>query len=179
MSTLKLMVLLVILAIAVACDIRTRRIPNALVLVALALAFTFTALSEDVGPMQALGGFLIGFGAFFPLYLMRVLGAGDVKLTAVTGAFLGVNATLGAMLAGMAAGGVLAIGYSLYLGRLGEMLRGVRFMLYDSVLRIAGGSLPRPAEYAGTGIRLPYSLAIASGVLIILFLRYWYTGSIT
>ena len=176
---IKIIVLLAILGIAVVCDLRSRRIPNALVLAGLALAFGFSALSDDVGPKQALGGFLIGFGAFFPLYLVRVLGAGDVKLTAVTGAFLGINATLGAMLAGMAAGGVLAIGYSLYLGRLGEMLRGVRLMLYDAVVRVASGSLPKPAEYAGTGIRLPYSVAIASGVLILLFMRYWYTGSIT
>jgi prepilin peptidase CpaA len=177
MNTLNLLVLLAILAIAVFCDIRVQKIPNALILAGLALGFGLSMLPQGLGVMQALGGFCIGFGIFLPLYAMRILGAGDVKLMAVVGAFLGVTGTIGAMLMGLAAGGVFAIGYAAFLGRLGKIFSNVRDMVFDSIVRVVNGQVPRllPAQ---TQVKMPYSLAIASGVLIFVFVRYRYTGSI-
>ncbi|MBI1891480.1 MAG: prepilin peptidase [Burkholderiales bacterium] len=178
MKIIGLGVLLFLLTFIVASDIRTRRIPNVLILTGLGLGFGFSLAADGIGIMQALGGFAIGFGVLFPLYLLRVLGAGDVKLVAMTGTFMGVNATLGTMLAAMLAGGVLAIGCGVYMGRLRETLRSVRFMLYHALLRVAEGGVPKMDELPTTGIKLPYSVAIASGVVIFLSARYWITGTV-
>lgn len=173
-----LFVLLAILVGAVFCDLRMRKIPNALIVAGLVLGFALSMLPDGVGVMEALGGFAIGFGVFLPLYAIRIFGAGDVKLMAVVGVFLGVSGTLAAMLFGLAAGGLLALGYALYLKRLGAIVNNVRAMIFDAVVRVAGGQAPQllPPE---TQVKMPYSLAIASGVLVFVFFRYRYTGSIT
>jgi prepilin signal peptidase PulO-like enzyme (type II secretory pathway) len=44
-------------------------------------------LPGAAGFWQALAGFGIGLAALLPMYLMRMLGAGDVKLMAMVGAF--------------------------------------------------------------------------------------------
>lgn len=178
MNAISVLVLLVILVAAVVCDIRMRKIPNRLIVTGLVLGFGGAMLPGGLGAMQALAGFGVGFGVFLPMYMLRVLGAGDVKLMAVVGAFLGTGATLGAMLFGLAAGGVIAVGYGLYLGRLGAILGNTRDLLYHSLLSLASGRLPQPALPADQATRLPYSLAIGSGVLILVALRYQHTGSI-
>jgi prepilin peptidase CpaA len=178
MNAISVLVLLVILAAAVVCDIRMRKIPNRLIVAGLLLGFGGAMLPGGLGAMEALSGFGIGFGVFLPLYMLRVLCAGDVKLMAVVGAFLGTGATLGAMLFGLAAGGVIAVGYGLYLGRLGAILGNIRDLLYHSILSLAGGHLPQAGLPPGQGTRLPYSLAIASGVAIFVALRYQHIGSI-
>jgi len=178
MNTISVLVLLVILVAAAVCDIRMRKIPNRLIVTGLVLGFGGALLPDGLGALQALSGFGIGFGVFLPMYMLRVLGAGDVKLMAVVGAFLGTGATLGAMLAGLVAGGVIAVGYGLYLGRLGAILANTRDLLYHSILSLAGGHLPQAVPPAGQAARLPYSLAIASGVAIFVALRYQHSGSI-
>ncbi|MGK8202439.1 A24 family peptidase [Burkholderia cenocepacia] len=78
-------------------DIHFRRIPNSLVGIGfcggLGCAF-FGAGPFGVFPMQALIGTLIGLLAFFPFFLLRVMGAADVKVFAVLGAWCGPHALL-------------------------------------------------------------------------------------
>jgi prepilin peptidase CpaA len=178
MNTITILVLLGLLALAVFFDLRARKIPNKLILLGLALGFGLASLQETTGLMDALAGFGIGFAVFLPLYVLRIFGAGDVKLMAVVGSFLGVTGTIGAMLSGLVAGGVLTIGYGLYLGRLREILRNTWFMVCHFGTSLAGGQMPQAAETPATQIKLPYSLAIASGVLILVSVRYWFTGAI-
>ena len=82
--------LLSILAVAAITDLRTRRIPN--LLVAFGLCFGFGLAWSSMGQaglMFALKGAATGFVLFFPLFLLRAFGAGDVKLLMVVGAFVG------------------------------------------------------------------------------------------
>src|ERR1700751_1600311 len=83
--------LLMLLAVAVGSDLHSRRIPNWLVLTGLTLA-----LAVRLGGARAAQGYsawglglLTGGGLFLPLYLLRGMGAGDVKLMAMVGAFVG------------------------------------------------------------------------------------------
>ena len=75
---------------AVVCDLRTRRIPNVLTLggAALALVAGLTAGGAS-GLAQAVGGWLLGAILFFPFFALGGMGAGDVKLIAALGAWLG------------------------------------------------------------------------------------------
>ena len=78
-----------LLAIACIWDLRTRRIPNALTLPAAALALVFHLVSGGWSAAgTSLGGWLLGAALFFPMFALRGMGAGDVKLFAAAGAWL-------------------------------------------------------------------------------------------
>jgi prepilin peptidase CpaA len=87
--------LLALVATAAVTDLRARRIPNWLTLtVAVAgLAQSLTPFALTRFP-QSLLGLLAGFAATFVLYILGGRGAGDVKLTAGIGAWLGPAAVL-------------------------------------------------------------------------------------
>ena len=76
-------------ALACVSDLRTRRIPNALTFGAALRAGRFTCHRRRDGRGRSLGGWLLGVVLFFPLFALRGLGAGDVKLLAALGAWLG------------------------------------------------------------------------------------------
>jgi prepilin peptidase CpaA len=162
-------VLIGLLAVAAVSDVRTGRIPNWLVfggaLYALAYNALYPVYPRDIGILFALGGLSVGLVAFLPGYLLRVLGAGDVKLMAMVGSFVGTWAAVEAVLASLITGGVLAIALSLYSGRLTLMLRNAVALFRGTVLTFAtapGGLTIEGGRSAG---RMPYGLAIALGTI--------------
>ena len=106
-------VLMALLLVAAVIDIKTGRIPNWLVFGGALYALVYNTMSplyaRDIGILFALGGLAVGLVSLLPAYLFRVMGAGDVKLMAMVGAFVGAWATVGAVLATLVAGGVLAL----------------------------------------------------------------------
>lgn len=166
---LKLALLMAFVAVAAGFDLKSRRIPNWLVLVGLASSFIVQILFNSSGSFsgfKAWGlGLLVGFGLFLPLYLLRAMGAGDVKLMAMVGAFLGPVSALGAVLTTLAVGGVLAIAVALWSGALRCTLSNICFVLTQTMLKtLPGGSqLEVPTYSAGS---MPYAVAIAAGTLI-------------
>ena len=103
----------VLLALSVGCDLRWRRIPNALPLALLGL-FAVHALAGGAGPAKtlwmhlAIGAILLVAG--FALYLSGRFGAGDAKLIAVSGVWVG-PADVGLFLLGL---GACALALSLF-----------------------------------------------------------------
>lgn len=166
--------LLAILAIAVASDALWRKVPNALVAGGLVFALAYHGLGAPgngilhgtagaIGLASAAGGIAVGFAALLPLYAMRAMGAGDVKLMMVVGAFLGPLQTSGAVLLTFAAGGVLAIVVALWQRALGQLVVNLRVMLTMRAIRSASGLGPSFEPLQQTAARLPYALAIAAG----------------
>ncbi len=102
--------LLCLLLLAALGDVRTRTIPNRLILWGLTLSLGFS-LAGALSIGQFLGGLAVGGGCLFPLYLRGVLGAGDVKLMGLAGSFLGVKASLVSVLLTTLSGGGLALFY--------------------------------------------------------------------
>jgi prepilin peptidase CpaA len=145
-------VLIALLAAAAAWDAKTGRIPNWLVyggaLYALAYNSFFPLYPKDIGAVFALEGLGVGLAALLPLYLLRAMGAGDVKLMAMVGAFLGPRMTVAAVLATLVAGGLLSIAVAMRSRRLGHMVFNL-------------GTLTLHTD-ASAG-RMPYGLAIAAG----------------
>jgi prepilin peptidase CpaA len=168
-------VLIGLLTVAAVSDVRTGRIPNWLVfggaLYALAYNALYPVYPRDIGILFALGGLSVGLVAFLPGYLLRVLGAGDVKLMAMAGSFVGTWAAVEAVLASLITGGVLAVAQSLYSGRLTLMLRNAVALFRGTVLTFAtapGGLTIEGGRSAG---RMPYGLAIALGTIGYLVLK--------
>jgi len=76
-------------------DIRFRRVANSLVVAGLIAAFSSTFANANpfgVFPNRALIGMLVGLASLFPFFAFRVMGAADVKVFAVLGAWCGVHA---------------------------------------------------------------------------------------
>lgn len=105
-------VLTALLALAAVLDVQTGRIPNWLVFGGIVYALAYNAFfplyPRDIGILFGLAGLAVGLLAFLPLYLLGAMGAGDVKLMALVGAFIGSTAAIASVLATLVAGGVLA-----------------------------------------------------------------------
>lgn len=159
---------LVMLVIAAAViDVQSYRIPNWLTVggMLLGLAWnTAVAPAPFTGFLWALGGLAVGLVALLPFYALRVMGAGDVKLMAMVGAFLGLPAILLAILFTFVAGGIVAVTFALsqksarrLAGNVGEITRNVAFGLMSGVRP----ALPLAAT-PSVG-KLPYGISIAIG----------------
>jgi prepilin peptidase CpaA len=157
------------LVAAVWWDLQTRRIPNGFVVSGMVFGLCWHALAPGgLGSLPALAGLILGLALFLPLYLMRAMGAGDVKLMAMVGVFLGPFDVLGAVLGTFLAGGVIAI---LTMARL--WIRKNRFLSPDGVSRRFAIKPSLVGKIHEPALRLPYALAIALGTLGYLGWRYF------
>ncbi len=174
MNSVGVFVLAALLLVAAWGDIQRHRIPNSLIVTGLVLAITLGAWRAGFsGLLSAGGGFLLGLLIFLPFYLLRALGAGDVKLMAVVGGFLGPSSQfLGAILGIFLAGGVLALVLALRAGALGQMLRNIKGMLMGGMIDVSLKQMPVMDAGPQSVGKLPYAVAIAAGTLGYLALRY-------
>ncbi|PIT76293.1 prepilin peptidase [Limnohabitans sp. B9-3] len=146
-------------------DVRTHRIPNPLVLLGWAVGMAIAWQPDGIGWIDAAEGSLAGLAVFLPFYLLRILGAGDVKLLAAVGAFVGFPGILTvAMLTGVS-GGVLALLIALRHGQLTVMWQNVHQGVLGFVMQMASGGRPRQWVMVVGPHRLPYALAIGLGTL--------------
>ena len=162
--------LMALLGVAAWFDIKARRIPNWLVLTGLIFSLGIQLLFGTGGFFVWGLGILAGFGLFLPLYLVHAMGAGDVKLMAMVGGFLGPAGAAGVVLMTLVAGGVLAIAVALWSGALRHTLANVRFLMVDTMaktLHSGSARIDAPPTSAGN---LPYAVAIAAGTFVHLVL---------
>ena len=91
-------------------DLRTQRIPNLLSATAALLGLIAqVSLNGAPGLLSALAGAAIGLGMFLPFYLLRAVGAGDVKAMATVGFFLGAQASLLAVAFTLIVGAIVGV----------------------------------------------------------------------
>ncbi|WP_212785033.1 A24 family peptidase [Ferrigenium kumadai] len=176
-ALIALLPMALLLLAAVREDVRSHRIPNPIVFWGAGLGlllnvfmpegsgFAATHIPGGAGILNAIEGGAIGLAALLPMYLLRAMGAGDVKLMAMVGLFLGPVDALGATLATFLAGGVLSLGYAWKVGVLRRTLQNVRVVLCSGAVRIAGGSVPTLEDAPVTAGKFPYAVAIAAGTL--------------
>lgn len=147
--------------VAAQADVRTRKIPNSLTFPAILLGLaTHLALGGRAGFLASLAGMAVVGVALIPGWLLRWMGAGDVKLMAAMGAWLAFPHAVIALLASLIAGGVIAAVVALRHGALGAALRNTGFALAWSFQRQS------PAFIVTTGIRFPFALAILAGCAV-------------
>lgn len=164
------------LAAATAVDLRAHRIPNLISLGGLLAALLLAATGYGaVTIVPALTGMAIGFFLLLPLYAKGAMGAGDVKLMAAVGAFLGGPAlALGAVAGTFIAGGVLGLAYMAT--RRGARATASRYAT-DLKIGLLGGGWKGvvTADGKAEALRFPYAAAIASGAASALFFAdFWH-----
>jgi prepilin peptidase CpaA len=166
--------LIALLVAAAVIDWRTMRIPNWLTLGGMVLGLAINAThstSVGAGLGTAASGLAVGLLLLLPLYVLRLLGAGDVKLMATVGAFLGISPTLGALLYVVVAGGVAALLFTASRGTLGRLAQNLYFIVGIARIPVIGawrGDATRTASSVG---RLPYGICICFGTIVYLVVR--------
>jgi prepilin peptidase CpaA len=105
--------------------------------------------------LLALTGAVLGLAILLPLYAIRAMGAGDVKLLAALGAVLGPQILVSVAVYGALAGGVIS---AVILARSGRLLSVLGEMFIEH----------RPPTRGGA--TAPYGVAIASGMYLTLVL---------
>ena len=165
--------ILVGILVALACisDLRTRRIPNLLTFSAAGFALLFHLVTGGIDAAGwSVAGWLTGAVLFFPIFALRGMGAGDVKLLAALGAWLGPGDVATVALATSLAGGVIAVVIALLHGYLRQALSNLYLLLMH--WRVAG---VRPLEsitlHGTEAPRLAYAVPIAIGTMVTLWLK--------
>ena len=149
-----------ILIIAAIGDLRTRRIPNRLVavLALLGIAYSVARAPGIPGLSQAGGGLLAGLACWLPFYVMGWLGAGDVKLYAAAGAWLGPARAVEGALVGALFGALLSL---IWMAKSQGMKRAAQTL----GMAAATPGMLTPDSSSGKRSTLPYGVAIAFGAL--------------
>lgn len=165
MHSIALWPMIAVLAIATVWDLRTRRIPNWLVLPFLLAGVTVsTILRGPAGLGRSLLGILLAVCCMGVLYWLGAMGMGDLKLCAAIGAWLGPG-QLGTALVMMGiAGGIMALFWAAFGGFLKESLRGAGDLLFSFGKR---GLKPHPTLVLRNpkARAMPYAPAIAIGTI--------------
>ena len=155
-------------------DSRQRRIPNRLTYPAMVAGLLLQGLTHGwKGLLLSTGGGALFGGVFMLFYLVRAMGAGDVKLASALGCIVGLPAAWQVMFATTLAGGGLAIVFMVFSGRTIETLRNTLwvagFHLQHGLQTHPVVNLDNPA-----GLRMPYGLAFAGGTLY--WALFWQLG---
>jgi prepilin peptidase CpaA len=159
------------LAVATITDMRSRRIPNWLVFPFLVAGIAVNGWVQGWhGIGQSLMGLGLGALLFGILAWMGGMGMGDVKLAAAIGAWIGPAQLLIALVVTGLAGGVMALGWALVGGFLGDLFKGAGDLIFGLKERGMRAHpelvLSNPKTH-----KMPYAPAIAIGTLISFFSR--------
>jgi prepilin peptidase CpaA len=162
----------VLVLIAGASDIRSRRIPNWLTLSGVCAGLTLHAATEGFNGFKLSAiGMLLGFGAYLALYGLRAMGAGDVKLMAAVGAIVGPAGWISVFVATAIAAALLSLGLVIVKRRLRETLWNAIFIVGELAHFRAPykrrGDLDVKDERS---LKMPHGVAIAAGTAAVLLL---------
>ncbi|MCH8251841.1 MAG: prepilin peptidase [Planctomycetes bacterium] len=151
-------------------DYKERRVPNKLNLAIALVGFAAQAVYNGA-PGLASGalGLLVGFGLLIVPWLMHGMGAGDVKLMAAIGVWLGPALTLYSFTAGAVIGGVIAMIMILSSGRLRMAYVNLSTIVTKCASRKTVFSEYGSAKsFGATSQLLPYGVPLTIGTILIM-----------
>ncbi|HEY8037132.1 MAG TPA: A24 family peptidase [Methylobacter sp.] len=158
-------VLLTVLIAAAVIDMKRHRLPNTLTVTAAVLGIIFQYWLHGLsGFLNGLAGLCTGLFLLLPFYAMHWMGAGDVKLMAAVGAFLGWPDSLLAVALTTGTGSIAALALLAAQGGLTDYAR--RYGLMATCLFTTGRvAYVPPKQGESSTLLFPYALAIALGTL--------------
>ncbi len=161
-------VMISVLAAAAACDLKTGRIPNLLILFgALTLLFLRIGGGGPPGAVSMAEGAVLPAVLCAPLFVFSMLGAGDIKLLMLAGLCRGFPRILSVLVCSCAAGAVIAL-TRIFIYRMGAA-RKMYFLHYiQKVIRLG-----KPVPYISEAEKksraqwlFPFSTAILAGFIM-------------
>ena len=162
---------LVVAGVAAAWDLMTYKIPNKLTYTAMVSGLIAQiCLLGRSGLWMGPAGLLLGGAIFLFLYLLRTMGAGDVKLMAAIGSFAGPYAVVEIALYSAIAGGVIALIVAISKGRLRRTFENIMSLIrFHAVM----GAETHPTVNLENpdALRFAYGAAIFVGTLIAFLLH--------
>ena len=162
---------IVVAGMASVSDLRTARIPNVLTFGAAAAGLVYLFGSHGWSGLAGAGeGWIAGVLLFFPFFALGGLGAGDVKLLAAMGAWLGPREVFWVAVYASLAGGVMALAVALATGYLGRAVANLRLLLTHWWV-VGIRPLPELTLRGSRAPKLAYAVPIAAGLLVMLWLQ--------
>jgi len=160
---------LIVLAVATFTDLRSRRIPNWLVVPFLVIGISVSGwLHGWHGLGQSFEGLGLGLLIYGFLFWMGGMGAGDVKLCAAIGAWIGPDQLFIALIITGLAGGAMVLCWATFGGFLKDLFTGTSSLVFGIKER---GSFRDPELVLSNPRKrkIPYAPAIAIGTLFSFF----------
>jgi len=153
-------------------DWRSRRIPNWLTVPGFFIGISVNVLAGGwAGLKTSLLGAGLGLLVLLPFVALRSLGAGDCKLAAALGAFVGSEAMVTLLMGSVFMAGIMAFGLVIYKRRLKETLRNI-WRLLGAMLTFrmpsAEVTLDNPRS-----LKVPYGVALALTTVLFGIGRIW------
>lgn len=167
--------LLLLAALAAFWDLRTRRIPNWLVLTGLVAGFGLNGVLYQVDGLKAAGiGMLTAFGIYFILYLLHAMGAGDVKFMAAIGSLTGWRWWFLIFFVAVIVGAIAGVILALSKGRLRRTFGNVGYIVSE-IAHLRPPHLRREDVDVNSekALRLPHGASIAAGIFIVMGWTWW------
>jgi prepilin peptidase CpaA len=160
-----------VVLVATITDLRSRRIPNWLVLPFTVMGLVISTIRHGwVGLGQSLLGILAAAAVMGVFCFLGAMGMGDLKLCAAVGSWVGPSQLFVALVTTGLAGGVLALFWAVAGGFLFEVVRGT----IDILIGLGRSGLrPHPTHFLGNPMarKMPYAPAIAVGTICSFFSR--------
>ena len=157
------------LLVAIVTDLRSYKIPNWLTLSAMAAGLLGHASVEGLsGLLFSLKGIGVGLALFLVFYVTGGMGAGDVKLLAAVGGFIGAEGVFSAGIMAMLLGGLYAIATMITHWGMGVGLKHMWTILKTCIL--TGSTFSALASPKGQ-LQLRYGLVIGLGTLMSQWLK--------
>jgi prepilin peptidase CpaA len=165
LELVSLLALATLLVLASWSDLRMRKIPNTLVLWGVFTAVVLSLTPRGIGLVSASLGGMVGFLVFLFLHLFKMVGAGDVKLVAAVGMFVGWPDMLNVCVAILIAGGIVAIAWAVGTSRWWMVLKNLQNGLMQHIRLGQWPAFGQPLINQVSPERVPYALAVGLGTV--------------
>lgn len=156
-------------------DYRRHRVPNVLnAALLLGGLFSQAWFFGWIGVQQSLFGVAVGAGPLLLLWMMKAIGAGDVKFMGALGAWLGPQMALNALVVGGLVGGVLAVGMLAARGNWRQTTLNMGVLVTKMTnLRTAFSEFGSVQSVSASGGVMPYAVPLSIGTLVVVFVNYF------
>ena len=160
--------LAVVVAVSAFSDLRSRTIPNWLVMAGLAAGLGGNLYFGRI--VDSLLGFGVASIVYLAFYALRAMGGGDVKLMAAVGAIAGPSNWFIIFIFTAIFGCLAALGALLWNGGLARALRNLAYIVSFLGRGIAPYTMREELDVSSpSAVTLPHGVAIALGTILFIF----------
>jgi len=151
--------------IAGGTDWRSRRIPNWLTVPGFAVGVTLSTFFGGRGGLKdSLLGAGLAFAVMLPFWLLKSLGAGDLKFAVALGAYTGPSRLIDILIGSVFVAGVMALALVIYKRRLFQTIKNIGHILVSlATFRLPGSHVTLANPDALT---IPYGVSLALMVVL-------------